>query len=77
MNRWKYACALILCAILMQSVGDARALASGNRSFNSKTQPPAPTSALLDQKAQLESDLRQYTDKESRRQIRAIRDGRT
>jgi tetratricopeptide (TPR) repeat protein len=64
MNRWKYAFALILTAILMQSAGDARALASGNRAFNSKTQPPAAASAPSDQKAQLESDLRQYTDKE-------------
>jgi hypothetical protein len=61
MNRWKYASALILCVILMQAVGDARALASGNRSLNSKTQPPAAASALSDQKTQLESDLRQYT----------------
>lgn len=64
MNRWKYAFALILTAILMKSAGDARALAPGNRAFNSKTQPPAAASAPSDQKAQLESDLRQYTDKE-------------
>jgi tetratricopeptide (TPR) repeat protein len=64
MNLWKSAFGLILAAILLQSAGNVRALASGDGTLNSKTQTAVAASVLPDQKAQTESDLQRYVDKE-------------
>jgi tetratricopeptide (TPR) repeat protein len=64
MNRWKSAFGLILAAILMQSAGNVRALASSDRSVDSKTQTSVAAPAQQDQKGQMENDLQRYVDKE-------------
>jgi tetratricopeptide (TPR) repeat protein len=64
MNRWKSVFGLIVAFILMQSAANFRALASSDASVNPTTQASGATAALLDQKAQMESDLQRYADKE-------------